>query len=474
MSQPAPPSELPDEPERLRLLQSTGLLEGGIDPEFDDLAQLAARLCDTPMALLSLVDAEHIRFKGSVGVAGDSLPRSQSFCATTVMVEHVLEVEDARADERFAQLPVVRSAPGVRLYVGLPLRVEGHVLGTLCVLDRQPRRLTREQSEALAVLARVATRLLDGRLQSARSQQLQQRLRQVQDARGLGRWEVDLASGDVHLDARMMELLGVSRMGFAGGFSQFLGHVRARDHEALRHACDIVRIGGDATEVEFEVILPGGGMRWVNARIYADRDHRGMARALVGVCADGTARRQRAKEIEIYQRQLNELGSRLEEQSSNDALTGLRNRRYLREALAIAQSRAHRQGAALALATITVDGFAAYNASHGHAHGDAALRAIAGVLARSVRDTDVAARYAGEEFVLLMPDTDLAGGWLLGERIRQRVAELDWQGRPATVSIGVAAASGRDVDYDLLFDEAHRQRSQAQDAGGDRVCAELD
>lgn len=158
----APPSS-PGEAQRLDTLGRYGLFDTAPEPAFDELAWLAAEVCAAPVAMLSLVDAERQWNKALHGWVMRELPRSVSFCARAIeQPGQLLEVQDATRDERFAQHPWVLGPEGLRFYAGAPLVVSsGHALGTLCVLDRQPRVLCEAQRHALAALARQAVAQLE-------------------------------------------------------------------------------------------------------------------------------------------------------------------------------------------------------------------------------------------------------------------------------------------------------------------------
>ena len=144
----------PDEKDRLRDLRRYEVLDTSPDESLDHLAQLAARLCETPMALISLVDADRQWFKAKVGIDLEETPRDLAFCAHAILKRGVFEVPDARRDERFADNPLVISDPGIRFYAGETLVTpENHAIGTLCVMDRVPRKLSAEQEAGLRVLA---------------------------------------------------------------------------------------------------------------------------------------------------------------------------------------------------------------------------------------------------------------------------------------------------------------------------------
>jgi PAS domain S-box-containing protein len=148
---------LPDnEAARLAALRSLEVLDTAPEAAFDELVALAAHICQTPIALISLVDEGRQWFKSKVGWQLCATPREVSFCAHTICESDLFVVADAAADKRFADNPLVISTPGIRFYAGAPLVTpDGHALGALCVIDHQPRELTAEQCQALRTLSHV-------------------------------------------------------------------------------------------------------------------------------------------------------------------------------------------------------------------------------------------------------------------------------------------------------------------------------
>lgn len=151
-----------DEPARLASLRRYRILDTDPERAFDDLALLASQVCGTPIALISLVDEDRQWFKARVGVAFSETARSISFCAHAIEQAGLFVVPDATDDARFRDNPLVQQAPRIRFYAGAPLVTpEGHALGTLCVVDRVPRRLTDAQTRALEALRRQAEAQLE-------------------------------------------------------------------------------------------------------------------------------------------------------------------------------------------------------------------------------------------------------------------------------------------------------------------------
>lgn len=171
-----------DEPARLAALHDAQVLDTPPEDDFDDIALLAAEICGTPTGLVSLVDEDRQWFKAKVGLSGlDETPRELSFCAHTIHSQELLEVPDARIDVRFADNPYVRNDDKpILFYAGAPVVLDGtHSVGTVCVVDHEPRDLTEAQRRALRSLARHAAVQLELRRYARHAGEIADRLRQL-------------------------------------------------------------------------------------------------------------------------------------------------------------------------------------------------------------------------------------------------------------------------------------------------------
>ena len=165
-----PPAALtPDESEQHRLLalHEHAVLDTPPEAGFDELTQLAALWFKAPISLVSLIDSERQWFKSRVGLEVQQTPRSMSFCSVAIeRPQEMLVVSDALLDPRFHDNPLVTGEPGIRFYAGAPLVMsDGQALGTLCVIDRQPREFSLQERETLALLARQVVAQLELRRQ---------------------------------------------------------------------------------------------------------------------------------------------------------------------------------------------------------------------------------------------------------------------------------------------------------------------
>jgi len=179
---PLPPQRV-QEDARIAALRAYGILDTPPERAFDDLAKIAAEACGTRGAFISFVDEERIWFKARVGLFDVEAPRATSFCTHTIVEDDLLVVPDARADARFVDNPLVRRAPRIRFYAGVPLIAPGGFrIGTISVFDSKPQPLSKSSENILSILARGVVTQLEFRsrlAQAANAQEHEQFLRAI-------------------------------------------------------------------------------------------------------------------------------------------------------------------------------------------------------------------------------------------------------------------------------------------------------
>ena len=146
--------DLPHETERLATVHELNVLDTPPEPRFNELVELAAFIAHTPIAAMTLIDDDRQWFKASIGLEISGSGRDISFCGHTIAEPRTLVVPDTLHDDRFSDNPFVAQSPHVRFYAGVPLAVDDHLVGTLCVLDTRPRTFLSDERRALEILGR--------------------------------------------------------------------------------------------------------------------------------------------------------------------------------------------------------------------------------------------------------------------------------------------------------------------------------
>ena len=279
-----------DEAQRLQLLRDLQLLDGGADPVLDGLVAIAARALGCPIALFSLVDSGRQWFKAALGLAVRETPRELAFCAHAILGDTLLEVPDALADPRFASNPLVIGDPGIRFYAGMPVGLDGHRLGTLCVMDRKPRTLTADERTTLLQLAQAVDHWLAAH---AERQALADRERSFRDLAeqipaivyraGLGG-----ETSQRYISPRLREL-GHDPADWVARPSAWWLAVHPQDRDRVRRELDTAIAGDHSATLQYRMRDAQGGWHHMHDTARVVRTKVGTAPVLQGVMLDVTA-----------------------------------------------------------------------------------------------------------------------------------------------------------------------------------------
>ncbi|ATH76216.1 sensor domain-containing diguanylate cyclase [Vreelandella venusta] len=386
---------------RIAALQELALLDTPNEPVFDRVTRLVTVLLGVPQSTVTLVDTDRQWFKSQVGLELSETPRDVAFCAYTVLAEAPLVVNDALQDPRFASNPYVIKPDGIRFYAGIPLKTtQGLVLGSLCAMDSRPRELSPQEFTALQDLADVV------------SGEIHLRERLIQEEKRNASFKRDLAalhnSLEQQIERRTRELNLVIESAYDAYLSiddrgRVLDWNRAA--QAMFGWSRKEALARPITDLMFPAGVPGqddpSPIEW-NAR---RRDGGRLPVEIRHQRYELNGRWRRSLFIhDITERQ--QLARLRDQEARQDVLTELPNRRALDERLPEAMARARRSLVPLAVLFLDLDGFKRINDLHGHAMGDELLRDIANRLKTAVRETDFVARWAGDEFVLVLENIE--------------------------------------------------------------------
>ncbi len=296
------------EDERARALSAYGADGLVDDTDLTAITAFAARLCGTPIALVSLVEEERQRFLARNGIDALETPRSTSFCAHAMLDRTVMIVPDATADPRFAAFALVTGAPHIRFYAGAPLiSPDGAPLGSLCVIDTSPRPegLTDLQREGLEVLARgVMQRLAHRRVDltsRAESDESARRFAMLADNIPDIAWSCSCAGEFDFFNARWHEFAGIDGPREAEAWRPL---VHPEDADAAFAAWYAAFASGEAFATEFRMRHGSGQWRWVLSRALPMRDDSGAIVRWFGTITEIDEVRRLSEQRDLLAREL--------------------------------------------------------------------------------------------------------------------------------------------------------------------------
>ncbi|OEC33729.1 PAS domain S-box-containing protein/diguanylate cyclase (GGDEF) domain-containing protein [Pseudomonas cuatrocienegasensis] len=446
------PRPLNDEA-RIGALDALDLLGTPPEREFERIVQMASRIFDVPIALVSLVHRDQQFFKARIGLDVRETSRELSFCTHAIMGEALFIVPDALEDERFKNNALVTGAPHIRFYAGMPLRTaEGHALGSLCLIDDKPRHdFTSREQQILRDLAALVNEHIDLRRFEREGESSRSRFRHIAAtspdgiicansqsvitswntaAESLFGYTAQEALGQpldliIPLPMRAPHAAGFGRVA-AGGPPRLIG--AAINLSALRR---------DGSQFPVELSLS----QW----------HEGGERCFGAIIRDITVRAAAEKQLKYA--------------AEHDHLTGLANRSLLKQR--IQQVLAAHTPATLLL--IDLDGFKDVNDTLGHSAGDFVLQVVAARLRQAVAGEFMVSRLGGDEFVVFVTGTtDLLQARALGLELIAIIEEqIEYDEQPIFIgaSVGIAASSGAIESEEQLLGNADLALYQAKSDG---------
>lgn len=298
---------------RLEALHQYQILDTTPEEAFDDLTRLAAQICETPIALISLVDANRFWFKSRLGVDITELPLDVEFCLLTIQNRDILIIPDTLADEQFAANQIVNGSPYIRFYAGVPLQTaEGYILGTICILDHVPRQLNQNQINALQILSRQVVTQLELRRSlieltrtSAERQQPEELLRRSEEfLRRMLKSSADCIKV-LDLEGRLLSISAQGQLVLEiedftpYKSSSWLEFWQETDREAVCLAMAMAKAGGVG---KFQGYCPTakGNPKWWDVVVTSIMDAEGRPEQLLVVSRDITKRKQAEEERDQF------------------------------------------------------------------------------------------------------------------------------------------------------------------------------
>ncbi len=285
-----------DERERLKALDAYEILDTPKEEDFEDIVQMAARVCKAPISVINFISSDRQWFKAELGLGVRETPLGISICAHAILQPGVFTVPDATKDDRFRHNPLVTGDPNLRFYAGALLETpEGLPLGTMCILDYKPRVLTEDESLTLQALARqVMTQLELRRALKAKSKS-EERLSLALNSSGfIGIWEWDIVKDRVYADAQFVTAFGGEPFWSVEGapVAEYLKSIHPDDLPMVNAGVErALKLGGIFRE-EYRLLQKDGSVRWIEARGKCHFDREGNPTRFPGVAVDVTERHQ--------------------------------------------------------------------------------------------------------------------------------------------------------------------------------------
>ena len=449
-----------NETERIAELRKYGILDTEPEAKFDSMVHLAAFICQTPIAAISLVDEQRQWFKAIVGLDTKETSRDVSFCSHAILQKEPMIVPDASRDERFSDNPLVIGGPGIGFYAGVPLVTPAGIrLGTLCVIDTVARSITHDQLDAVKALADSVMAYLDLRYSHKQIRKYVEDLQlaaSIFDSASEAMLVTDSENRIITINPAFSKITGYSLNEIIGKTPKLLGskkQSKAFYKQMWEELNSTGRWSGELWNKRKDGELYA---EWLSISVIYNED--GTKRMHLAIFSDVTEKKQ-ASEI-IWQ------------QANFDTLTELPNRRMFRDRLDHEIRKSERDNNSLALLLIDLDKFKEVNDTLGHDMGDILLQKAAQRITESVRASDTVARLGGDEFIVLLSElSEISHAEDIALKIIATLAKPFYLGVEATyisASVGITLYPNDATDIESLMKNADQAMYLSKKQGRNR------
>ncbi len=446
------------EQKRMAAVKKAEILDTAPESDYDDLVKLAALIFNVPISTVTIVDSHRQWFKAAVGLSMKETDRAISFCTHVVDQNQRLIVENTHLDPRFANNPLVEKEPILGFYAGIPLyTADNNAIGTFCIMDNSPRKLSDAELETLETLANQAMKLLELRTERKKLRESEQRWKFALEGAGHGVWDWNINTDQVFLDKQWKEMLGYAESDAIDKFEAFRQMVHPDDVALLLQSLDdYLHQKTETYRVELRIQCKDKSWKWILTRgIIVAWDAVGAPLQMIGTHTD-ISKRKLSEEIAW-------------KQANFDALTGLANRRMFFDLLQKEIKRSARVKHSFALMFIDLDGFKPVNDNYGHQVGDELLIQVSQRVIGCIRESDTVARLGGDEFTVLMNGISTpADAGNLAEKILAAINQPFILGRHSitiSASIGLSIYPAHGLEADMIIKKADSAMYDAKNSG---------
>lgn len=306
--------------ERLNVLKTYQILDTPFEQEFDSLTEIASAICDVPISLITFLDSERQWFKAMKGIGVRETAREHSICHYAIQQpKEVMEVQDLLRDDRFSSNPFVVGEPQLRFYAGVPIVTSDNVpLGTVCIMDQKPRKLSKAQRKILKILAGRVVNLLELRkenllqkkkIKSVESQlnRTLDRLIEAQHIAQIGSWDWNLKTDQVYWSPEMYEIYGLEQIKDGRYFDRWKHLVHQEDLPVVETALARGVETKSNENIEYRIIKADGRIEWLETRGYVVLDKKGSVARIAGTTQNVTKRKNAELEKRMYANTLSDM-----------------------------------------------------------------------------------------------------------------------------------------------------------------------